>query len=112
MSKTDRPESQIENAQDTRDDAFWRAHNGVGLVWSNPNASDEIMIINALLRPGFHLLLDIAARFGLTRLVTTWEGLKTRMAESNLPEERVQIQRVTPTVERCLANMKEAVQRK
>src|SRR3954451_22739687 len=51
-----------------RDYEFWRAHRGPGLVWSNLNASDDIMIWHALLRPNFHLLLEIAAHFGLARL--------------------------------------------
>jgi len=95
-----------------RDDAFWRAHGGIGLVWSNSNASGDIMIANALLRPGFRLLLDIAARFGLRRLTSRWEILKKEMSESIQPEEHDQLRRVTPTVERGLAHMEEAVRQK
>ncbi len=92
-----------------RDYEFWRAHDGVSLVWSNPNASDEIMIYNALLRPGFHLLLDIAVRFGFSRLVNLWEELQKDTMENGFFEEIERLQRATPTVERCLTHMREGM---
>ena len=93
----------------SRDDAFWREHHGVALVWSNPAASDDVMIRNALLKPNFHLLLDIAVRFGFPRLVTIWEELKEELENSEWPEERQQVRRATPIVERCLTNMREGM---
>lgn len=54
---------------------FWRAH--PGLVWSNPQASDAVHIRAALVRPRFHLLLDIAMEFGLPRLRAEWNILQT-----------------------------------
>src|SRR4051794_31289363 len=88
-----------------RDYEFWRAHDGVMLVWSNPNASDDVMIYNALLRPGFHLLLDIAVRFGFSRLENLWTRLQAD-DEKQLPEEVARLERVRPTVGRCLKNMR------
>jgi hypothetical protein len=93
----------------SRDDAFWKAHNGVALVWSNPEASDSIMIQNALLKPSFYMLLEIAAHFGLERLKTEWKVLKDN--PSPWPEEVENIKRVEPTVTRCLRHMDEAIRR-
>jgi hypothetical protein len=92
-----------------RDYEFWRAHGGVGLVWSNCNASDDVMICHALLRPSFHLLLEIAARFGLTRLERLWLSLQEEIVEKQLPEEIAELVRARPTVERCLRNMREGL---
>jgi len=102
-----RPKS---DAAASRDDAFWKAHGGVGLVWSNGKASDSVMIAHALLRPDFHLLLAIAARFGLDRLKAEWERVRTGIEAANLPEELTQLERVTPTVERCIGHMEIALQ--
>lgn len=92
-----------------RDDEFWRANGGVGLVWSNPNASDDIMIYHALLRPSFHLLLEIAARFGFSRLEQRWQRLQQEILGQQLPEEMSELSRAQPTVERCLRNMREGM---
>lgn len=92
-----------------RDCEFWRAHDGVSLVWSNRNASDDVMICNALLSPGFHLLLDIAVRFGFSRLVRLWEQLRSDIVQSGYPEEIERLERATPTVERCLQHMREGM---
>jgi len=89
-----------------RDEAFWKKH--PGLVWSNRRADDSVMIANALLRPNFHLLLDIAAQFGLGRLKTDWEHLRTGIGDD--PTDQAQLRRATPIVERCLRHMEEAVQ--
>ncbi len=70
-----------------------------GLVWSNPNASNDARIAAALLNPRFSQLLTIAARFGTARLQTVWADLI-----SELPEEA---KRATPRVERILANIRE-----
>jgi hypothetical protein len=97
-----------------RDDAFWKAHNGVGLVWSNPKASDDVMISRALLNPNFHLLLDIAERFGLPRLAGQWEKLKesveaVRKIGGDGDTTYQELLRATPIVERCLQTMQAAV---
>lgn len=89
---------------------FWGAHGRVGLVWSNPDASDDVLIAAALLRqPNFHLLLDIASHFGLARLAKCWERLSTGIEQRQYPEELQQLKRAQPIVERCLAIMEEAV---
>ena len=92
--------------------AFWEAHGRVGLVWSNPNASDDQLIAAALLKqPNFHLLLDIACHFGLARLTERWEKLKADIEQRQEPEELQKLKRAQPIVERCLATMKEAVRK-
>jgi len=102
LQKEARPET-------SRDHAFWLAHGGIGLVWSNPNASDSIMIKHALIQPNFHLLLDIASRFGLRRLKDEWVALSRGVEEAALPEELRDLCRAAPTVERCLKHMEEAI---
>ncbi len=94
----------------TRDHAFWLAHGGVGLVWSNPDASDSVMIMHALLEPDFHLLLDIAARFGLSRLRNEWAALRGGVERTALPEGLRELRHATPIVERCLKHMEMAIQ--
>jgi hypothetical protein len=49
IAMTEPTQIQEGDAAPTRDDAFWRAHGGVGLVWSNRNASDSVMIGHALM---------------------------------------------------------------
>jgi len=93
-----------------RDYEFWRSH-GAWLVWSNLNASDSVMIMHALLKPNFHLLLAIAARFGLRRLKTEWEELKSDTETLALPEEIRALEYAKPTVERCLKHMEMALHR-
>ena len=93
----------------SRDRAFWLAHGGIGLVWSNPNASDSVMISHALLQPDFHLLLDIAARFGLSRLRNEWAALRGGVERTALPEGLRELQHATPIVERCLKHMEQAI---
>jgi hypothetical protein len=92
-----------------RDYEFWRAHEGVMLVWSNRNASDDVMISNALLNPGFHLLLDIAVRFGFSHLAGLWDRLRADIMKNGYPEEIERLARATPTVERCLKHMREGM---
>lgn len=94
--------------QPTRNNAFWKKHGGVALVWSNPHASDSVMIQNALLKPSFHSLLEIAAHFGLERLKNEWEILKNN--PNPYPEEAVTLRRIEPTVTRCLTHMTEGIQ--
>lgn len=93
-----------------RDDAFWRAHHGVGLVWSNPRASDSVMIMHALLQPNFHLLLDIAVRFGLDRLRDEWAALQADSASFPFPDEARarSLRYATPIVTRSIAHIEEA----
>lgn len=93
-----------------QDREFWDAHGRVGLVWSNPDASDDVLIAAALLKqPSFHLLLDIASHFGFTRLAEKWEKLKGGIEERQYPEEIQKLKRAQPIVERCLKIMEEAI---
>lgn len=99
----------IVKEQSARDVEFWRSHNGVALVWSNPQASDDVMIANALLHPSFHLLLDIAARFGIDRLESRWKSLRDSISCAGAVDRVAQIARARPIVERSLANMRAAL---
>jgi len=74
---------------------FWRQH--PGLVWSNPEAGDEVRIRAALVRPRFDRLLSIALEFGLDRLRQEWSVL--------LDEGTSETKRARATVERILANI-------
>lgn len=94
----------------SRDRDFWQSHRGVSLVWSNPDASDDVMIRNALLKPSFHLLLDIAVHLGFDELVSIWEELAHEIECSEWPEERECLERVRPTVERCIKHMREGME--
>ncbi len=93
-----------------QDKEFWDAHGRVGLVWSNPDASDDVLIAAALLKqPNFHLLLEIASRFGLARLVRVWERVQREVEQSQCDGELRNLGRARPIVERCLKSMEEAV---
>ena len=95
--------------QITCDKSFWDGHGRVGLVWSNPEATDDTLIAAALLKqPNFHLLLDIAARFGLEHLRSQWDEVKRSIEDSPFPEESENLERAKPIVERCLASMEGA----
>ncbi|MDB6039367.1 MAG: hypothetical protein JWM99_3208 [Verrucomicrobiales bacterium] len=74
---------------------FWEKH--PGLVWSNPNAGDEVYIRAALLKPRYLQLLEIALEFGLDRLRHEWKLLK----EENTPAAQF----AALSVERILRNI-------
>ncbi|MEO0417149.1 MAG: hypothetical protein AAF226_19610 [Verrucomicrobiota bacterium] len=74
------------------------------LCWSNRQASDTIHIRAALCRPRFMCLLDVAKRFGLSRLKEEWSLL---IDEVELAPE-VEVAR--PTVERIIKNIEEGFQ--
>ena len=42
------------------------------LVWSNPEAPDDVWICQVLIHPGFDLMLDALIAFGLDQLETQW----------------------------------------
>ena len=70
----------------TRDHQFWDRHPGV--VWSNPDAPDPVMISNALLQGKREVLRDAANHFGTAILLQEWR--KLCRAASQFPEiERV-----------------------
>lgn len=91
---------------ESRTQALWERH--PGLVWSNRHAGDKVMIANALLRPHFDLLLDIAAVFGLADLQARWQELRRDIAQSGDPSDLNALRRAEPTVERCLRHMEAA----
>ena len=76
--------------------AFWQQH--PGLVWSNRNASDDVRIRAALLRPTFPLLLDIAVEFGPDRLEHEWNLL--------VADPETNTDRVAPTITRIFTHIR------
>lgn len=66
-------------------------------MWSNRNASDQVYIRAALLKPRFDELLDIALEFGLDRVRQEWEELR-------LDDTHV-VHRARPLVDRILGNI-------
>jgi hypothetical protein len=60
-------------SMESRDTEFWERY--AWLNWSNSLANDRVMIRCALLDPRFLILLDIAARFGVERLMEEWAAL-------------------------------------
>jgi len=74
-----------------------------GLVWSNPEASEEIYIRQALLNPRFTQLFSMAEDFGVNALKREWALLKAD------PESYFEVQRAAPEVERILQNMEKGI---
>jgi hypothetical protein len=72
------------------DEQFWKKH--PGFVWSNRQAGDAVM------RPLFPVLLDIAVRFGVGRLEKEWAVLCADAA--------IDTRRVEKTVRRILGNIR------
>jgi len=68
-----------------------------GLVWSNPKASREIYIRQALLRPRFTRLFSMASDFGVSKLKKEWTVLKI--------DGGFEVEKAAPEVERILKNM-------
>ncbi|GIL13655.1 MAG: hypothetical protein BroJett038_23750 [Chloroflexota bacterium] len=60
----------------TRGPVSFRDKYAVALAWSNKDASDEVLIRRALVKPRFQLLLDAAVEFGVNKLSSEWERLK------------------------------------
>jgi hypothetical protein len=56
-----------------RRNEFWKRF--PGLVWSNPDASDTVMIRAALARPKTERLRQIADEFGIERVQAEWDVL-------------------------------------
>ncbi len=56
-----------------RDYKFWDQYPGV--VWSNPDASDTVMIRNAIIRPKMGVLRAVASRYGIERMRQEWKVL-------------------------------------
>lgn len=74
-------------------------HRHPGLVWSNAQAGDAVVIRAALLQPRFPVLLDACLEFGLGRVREEWAVLAGEAA----PETR----RVEAEVTRLLRHIEE-----
>lgn len=79
--------------------ASFRSRYAVPLAWSNKKASDDVLIRRALVKPGFQLLLDAAIEFGVDRLSTTWQYLKTDAAD--------EVVQAAPVTERILQHIED-----
>jgi hypothetical protein len=51
-----------------------------GLVWSNSQAGETVLIRAALMHPRFHTILDACMEFGLERVRAEWEVLTREAA--------------------------------
>lgn len=80
---------------------FRRAH--PTLVWSNPEAPDEVWLRAALLHPRFEWLLAAAVEAGLPALLREWERLLAENAEET--------RRVASATARVLDHLKEGARR-
>jgi hypothetical protein len=72
---------------------FWKKF--PGLVWSNREAGDSVMIMAALTRPRFHEILAICEEFGFDRVSREWDELR----QGDIPPSRVEM------VSRILGNL-------
>lgn len=80
----------------------FRDNYAVQLAWSNKDASDDLLIRRALVKPGFRLLLDAAIEFGIDRLLTEWTRLKSDGVD--------EIARAAPVTERILRHIQNGYQ--
>ena len=64
-----------------------------GLVWSNSQASEAVLIRSALLRPRFHTILDACLEFGLERVHYEWDVL-TGEAEPEAQRVEAEVARI------------------
>lgn len=67
------------------------------LAWSNPNASNDILLRRALVNPEFRTLLAAALEFGVDMVVREWQSLKA--------EGEAEVLRAMPVTERILRNI-------
>jgi len=87
-----------------RDVAFWARHPGI--VWSNPHASDAVMIGNALLRGNAATLAAIAEHFGTDVLWQRWRQLQGEY--ERFPSELKAVRSYGPRVEEILKELTRA----
>lgn len=71
-------------------------------AWSNPKASEEIVVRQMLLRPSFQPILDAAVALGFEKVNSEWQAL--------LLEAGPQTLRAAPVTERILRNIKNGLQ--
>lgn len=67
------------------------------LAWSNSKASEETLLVQALLKPRFQTLLDASVEFGLERVTAEWH----RLSE----QHKAEAARVASSVTRILGNI-------
>jgi transcriptional regulator with XRE-family HTH domain len=72
------------------------------LAWTNPNASNDILLRRALVNPEFRTLLDAATEFGVEKITREWEILKAEGDDETL--------RATPVTDRILRNISNGYQ--
>ncbi|WP_334188699.1 hypothetical protein [Noviherbaspirillum sp.] len=80
------------------------------LVWSNPDASDEIYIRKALLKGYFTILFDAFVEYGLERLEQEWQVLLTEndpSYEGVIPRTTELLQHMRTGYEQALAQHQE-----
>ena len=71
-------------------------------MWSNTQASDEVYLRAALLRPHFHVILDACRAFGFPKVRAEWQAL--------VAEDTREARRATPAVTRMLRNIELGIQ--
>lgn len=80
--------------------AEFRRRHLAAICWSNSEASDDLLIIRALVRPMPEVLEDAAAAFGLPRLEKAWVDLQLKGTDD--PE----VQSARSYTERILAGLR------
>ncbi len=82
-----------------RRDEFWKKF--PGLVWSNSQASDAVMIRATLMQYRFHQLLEVCLEFGLDRVMHEFEMTRDELGAP----ERIS------TISEMLTNIRKGFQR-
>lgn len=77
----------------------FRDRYAAALIWSNADASDDVLVRRALIKPHFKMLLDAAVEFGLDRLSAEWEHL--------IVEASPETMKVRSTTERILGHIRD-----
>lgn len=85
-----------------RDRQFWDKYPGV--VWSNPQASDSVMISNALLQGRLDVLKDAEEHFGPELLLIEWN--KILQAALDFPEIQRVVQILRKSTEEFLQSLR------
>lgn len=75
------------------------AHPRYGLAWSNPNASAEALVCNAIKKGSFELLLKSAVTYGLDFVRQQFDSV----ASSLRPKSRAEIERKLANIEKGFA---------
>ena len=65
----------VYTGSDLIDKEFLRQHYG-WMLWSNPKASDEVLLRNILYQGGMFDILNLAKVYGVERVRAEWESMK------------------------------------